>query len=117
MLPETRKFLYDASVACELLQQFTHSRNLDDYRSDPLLRSAVERQFIVVGEALAAVLKTDPTLKDSISNIRRIISFRNVLVHGYSSVEHETVWGIIENHLSLLRREINILLQVQNDKP
>jgi uncharacterized protein with HEPN domain len=117
MLPETRKFLYDASLACKLLQQFTHIRTLDDYRTDPLLRSPVERHFIIVSEALAGALRIEPAIKDSITNARRIISFRNILVHGYSAVEHETVWGKIENHLPLLPCEIDVLLQERNDQP
>ena len=40
---------------------------------------------------------------------RRIIAFRNRLIHGYASVADEVVWGVIEANLSVLKREINTL--------
>jgi uncharacterized protein with HEPN domain len=32
------------------------------------------------------------------------------LIHGYASVNHRLVWGVIETKLSLLQREIDDLL-------
>ncbi len=42
--PESRKYLWDALYAAELVLQFTASKMFDDYQQDALLRSAVERQ-------------------------------------------------------------------------
>lgn len=58
---EIRKFLYDVQQACELLGQFTEGKSLTDYLSDPLLRSAVERQLMIVGEALYQAFHEDST--------------------------------------------------------
>ena len=41
-----------------------------------------------------------------IPEYRRIIAFRNVLVHGYASVDHWLVWGIVEHKLPNLRAGI-----------
>ena len=41
-----------------------------------------------------------------IPEFRRIIAFRNVLVHGYASVDHWLVWGIVEHKLPGLRAAI-----------
>ena len=49
---ETRKYLYDMQRAAALLREFTGGKTLVDYESDAMLRSAVERQFEIIGEAL-----------------------------------------------------------------
>ena len=46
MQRDIRKYLFDTRQAAELLDQFTHGKTFDEYQSDPMLRSAVERQFI-----------------------------------------------------------------------
>jgi len=76
MLPhESKKYLFDIAEACDLITQFTRGKTLTDYKNDPLLRSGVERQFKIIGEALNQAIQNNPTLADSISNSSRIISF------------------------------------------
>lgn len=91
MPPEVAKFLEDVRQACVLLDSFTKSKSLADYANDALLRSAVERQFIIIGEAFVQAEKLEPKLHLSISAFRQIIGFRNLLVHGYAVVSHPTV--------------------------
>ena len=108
--PEVRKYLFDIGQACDLLIQFTKGKTFSDYTGDALLRSAVERQFEVIGEALSQALQVEPNLAQRISDTRRIIAFRNRLIHGYASVSDELVWGVLEANLPTLRREVQALL-------
>ena len=107
---EARKLLEDVRRASELITDFVSGRTVGDYEADPFLRSAVERQFEVVGEALNRLRRSDPAVADQISRISRIISFRNVLIHGYDMVDHEVVWDVIETHLPELREQVRTLL-------
>jgi len=107
---EVRKYLFDIQEAGELLAQFTEGKSLDDYVADPLLRSAVERQFEVIGEALRQMLNLNPDLSSFISCHQRIIAFRNRLIHGYADIAHDVVWGVLEANLPKLRQEIKELL-------
>jgi uncharacterized protein with HEPN domain len=75
-----------------------------------MLRAAVEREFEIIGEALAQLARIDPTLAGSISQHRSIIDFRNVLIHGYADVDDRLVWDVVETRLPVLRREIDALL-------
>ena len=87
-----------------------HHKSLDDYLADALLRAGVERLLTIIGEALQQALKVDPSLAPKITDARKIVNFRNGLVHGYAAVEHETVWGVLENDVPSLEREIHALL-------
>lgn len=107
---EVLTHLFDAAQACELLKRFTEGKAFDDYAADPMLRSAVERQFEIVGEALKRALDLDPTLAERITGAGRIVAFRNRLIHGYATVSDQAVWGVVEVNLPMLRREVNALL-------
>jgi len=108
---EVKKYLYDIQQACELLARFTAGKTLGDYSADPLLRSGVERQFEVIGEALRQMLKIEPGLSSAITESKRIIAFRNVLIHAYASVSDEVVWDILGTDLPRLRKEVEALLR------
>ena len=60
-----------------------------------LVRSSVEREFIIIGEAVAALSHASPPIFDAISNARRIIDFRNQLTHEYPTVDDALVWAIV----------------------
>jgi len=112
---DIRKYLFDITEACELLVQFTAGKSFPDYAVDPMLRSAVERQFEVIGEALGQALRLDPSLSSRINNTGRIIAFRNRLIHGYASIANEVVWGILESNLPALQKEVAALLRNLNE--
>ena len=79
-----------------------------------MLRSAVERQFEIIGEALVQALRLDPNISSRISDAGRIIAFRNRLIHGYSSVADDVVWGILQANLPSLRNEVAALMKEMN---
>ena len=108
---EARKYLHDIERAVELLKEFTAGKTFADYERDAMLRAAVEREFEVIGEAVAQLAKLDGSLADRISGHRRIIAFRNVLIHGYADVDDRLVWGVVETNLPTLAREVEALSQ------
>jgi uncharacterized protein with HEPN domain len=110
MQPEALKFLYDVLQACDLLEEFTHGKTFEDYENDALLQSAVERQFMIVGEAMFQALRIDPSLEARVSDARRIVNFRHVMVHDYATVDDRTVWGVVQRRLPTLRSEVEALL-------
>ena len=110
---DVRTFLFDIARACELIERFTRGRSFEQYGADSMLRSAVERQFEIAGEALKRAIDVDPTLSERITGSRRVIDFRNRLVHGYASVSNEVVWGIVERHLPALHEQVEALLEAE----
>ena len=106
---ESRKYLDDMQRAANVLREFTAGRSFDQYRNDAMLRAAVERQFEIVGEAMARLARVDEAVAARISGYRRIIAFRNVLIHGYADVDDRLVWDVVETSLPTLVEEIDAL--------
>ncbi|CAN5622815.1 DUF86 domain-containing protein [soil metagenome] len=103
---EVRKSLFDIEQAADLIGEFTAGKQFDDYERDPMMRAAVERQFEIIGEALSRLARMDETVAAKISEYRRIIAFRNLLIHGYADVDTRLVWDVVETKLPTIRREI-----------
>jgi uncharacterized protein with HEPN domain len=110
MRPEARKFLWDAQQAAALISGFVRGKTFTGYCQDAMLRSAVERQFEIVGEALNALSKIAPEIAAEIPELGRIVAFRNVLIHGYATVDDRLVWGVVEGKLPPLRDAVTRLL-------
>ena len=110
MQPEVRKLLFDMLHAVLGVDMFVAGRTMEDFKADLMLRLAVERQFEIIGEALGRLVKTDETTAQRISEHRRIIGFRNVLIHGYDDIDDEITWRIVQDKLPVLRKELQTLL-------
>ena len=108
---EARKYLYDIQKAAGLLDEFVAGKTFDDYQRDAMLRAAVEREFEIIGEAMTQLARVDEAVAARISQHKRIIAFRNVLIHEYADVDDRLVWGVVEINLPTLIREIDALLE------
>ncbi len=107
---EAKKYLHDILQATDLILQFTAGKVLHDYMDDALLRSGVERQFEIIGEALNRLNRIDESAAARISQRQRIIGFRNILIHGYDAVDEQVVWDVVQKDLPILRQEVEIML-------
>jgi len=110
MADELLKHLYDIREATAAIFRFVRGKTFDDYAQDELLRSGIERKFEIIGEALNRIRRDDPTLLDKIREHRNIVSFRNILAHGYDSLDNRIVWGIIEEDLGKLLEDVERLI-------
>jgi uncharacterized protein with HEPN domain len=75
-----------------------------------MLKAAVERKFAVIGEALARLAQIDADTVARIPEYRRIVAFRNIIIHGYASVDDKIVWGVVEENLPALQSAVIKLL-------
>lgn len=110
MQPESPALIWDARKAAGLITEFVVNRTWEEYQGDPMLRSAVERQFQIIGEALNRLSRLDPVTAERIPDLRRIVAFRNVLVHGYAVIDDELVWEVATTRVVGLVRELEELL-------
>lgn len=115
MHPDARKLLWDSREAVERVLRFTAGKQFADYEADELLRSAVERQLEIVGEALGKLRHVDPGTARAIQSLSRAVGLRNVLIHGYATVDDRIVWGVVETNLRYLRDQIVALLDQRSE--
>ena len=100
----------------ERIQGFTAGKTLDDYLADDGLRLIVERLFELIGETLAQMARRCPDTAERITDYRRIISFRNFLIHRYWEIDDEGVWERVVENLPTLLREAKALLAECEDE-
>ena len=83
-----QKLLFDISSACEEIIEFPEGKNIEDLKSDRLLQLALERQFEIIGEAFYRLDRVDhENLAGKVPEYPKIISFRNVIIHGYDTIK------------------------------
>ncbi|MEA2692835.1 MAG: hypothetical protein QOJ16_2222 [Acidobacteriota bacterium] len=103
-------YLLDIVEACAAIDSALSGLDLGAYRANRLVRSAVEREFILIGEAVASLIRLEPGLSERISHSRRIIGFRNQLAHDYAAVNDTVVWAIASGEVPVLREECQAIL-------
>jgi uncharacterized protein with HEPN domain len=107
---DARTYLFEVLQAGSRIQRFVVGQQFSSYSGDDLIRSAVERQFEIIGEALNLLSRLEARLVSKIRGHRRIIGFRNLLIHGYAEVDDTVVWSIIQEKLPLLLDDAHALL-------
>ena len=110
MQAEVAKRLLDAVVAARRIQAFTSGQTYADFSASELVRSAVERQFGILGEALGRAMAIDPNLELEKPQLRRIVGLRNRLIHGYDVVDDEIIWDIVQSKLIPLAADLEAIL-------
>lgn len=110
MRPESAKYLEDILEAADRISSYTRDKTKEQYMETPELRDAVQWNFAVIGEALGQLHNIDPEMAERITEWRRIIAFRNQLIHGYGVIKNGITWDIIERKVPTLRLDVRSLL-------
>ena len=111
MQRDSSAYLNDILEAASAIQDATAGIDESTYSATRLIRSAVEREFIIIGEALKVIAQRDPQLFAAIPEGRQIIDFRNILTHEYLKVSDRVVLGAIQTDLPVLVEHCNQLIR------
>jgi uncharacterized protein with HEPN domain len=114
---DVRMYLQDIIVACDALETHTQGRTFAEFVTNRTIRSACEREFTIIGEAVAQTLKASPALEQRITKAQSIVHFRHMLVHAYDVVKPEPMWEVIQNNIRPLRSEAAALLAQLGTQP
>ena len=105
MTDQGKKYLSDILRAIELIDDFISTiSDYNDYTTDFKTQSAVERQLGIIGEAVNKFDKLFPDF--TLDNARKIVGFRNRLIHAYDAVDSSMIWAIIKRYLEPLKSEV-----------
>jgi len=102
---DKRLYIEDILDSAEAIKEFTKDLNFEDFRSDRKTYSATIREYIVIGEAISALIDT---LEEEVPTYpwRMVKDFRNFIVHEYFGVDAQIVWDLTTQELDELVRHI-----------
>ncbi|MFM7164014.1 MAG: DUF86 domain-containing protein [Planctomycetaceae bacterium] len=103
MSPERddRAYLWDMLTAPRAVVSFVQGRTLEDYLGGLLLRSAVERQVEIIGEAARRVSREFQVAHPEIP-WRPVQARRHILAHDYGEIRHDRLWRVAIEHVPAL---------------
>jgi uncharacterized protein with HEPN domain len=105
MARDISAYLCDIIDACDSIASILAGISFETFVATREKRSAVEREFILIGEATSVLAKFWPDSFKLLSDGRKAIGFRNILTHNYASVDQETVYETALQDVPKLRRE------------
>lgn len=103
-------YLHDIIHSGKAIKQFIADCSFEEYTDNELIRSAVERKFDIMGEAINRIYKEEPDTLSQVRDYRGIISFRNILIHGYDTIDDLIVWGVVDEYLDNLIKDVEKLI-------
>lgn len=104
-----RERLLDILESIGQIEKFS-AKGFDAFLQDELIQVWCIHHLLIIGEAARNL---PPNLTDRYPDVPwgEIIGLRNVLVHNYFEIDQEVVWGIVENDLPPLRKQVETILQ------
>lgn len=106
--------LYDIKLFCDRIREITFEYTREQIKEDYIKVDALHHNFNKIGEATNRILQNDPELaaklRNRIPGIRKVVDFRNVLLHEYDNIDDDRVWGILNNQFSVFYQTITDLL-------
>lgn len=108
MRRDLRTYIGDILECIANINSFTKDLTLGQYEESRLVRSAVEREFTIIAEAMSRIRQMSPGLNARIEHVRKIADFRNFLVHQYEDVDDTYVWRVIHESVPTLKQQIEL---------
>jgi uncharacterized protein with HEPN domain len=111
MKPQERDpaYLWDMREAALLVRKFTQGKTYALFSADPLLRSAIERQLEIIGEAARRISHQFQIEHPEIP-WRSIIGLRNILIHEYGEVRLDRLWLVSTRDVPALVDQLDPLI-------
>jgi uncharacterized protein with HEPN domain len=107
-------YLQDVIDAAQAIYEFSDGMELESFGSNQLVRSAVERKFEIIGEALRQASQFFPGSVDSVPDLKDAVNQRHRIAHGYFDVNPSILWRTKEDDLAPLVAEVGRLKTINH---
>lgn len=115
MNPEVLKYLQDILDSIERIELHIKSiASVSEYSANFTATDAVERRLGIIGEALWKAKKIDSSVV--VTDEKKIIGLRYILVHDYDYIDDPTIWKICKTDLPNLKNEVSKLIEMKINK-
>jgi len=105
-------FIVDIFVSIQKIKDYTSSFNNPNHLLHSSLHwDATIRKLEIIGEALNKLLEDKRFSKHAPEYFRKVVNFRNNIVHGYFGIDLDEVWNVIKLHLDILENDIRSIIK------
>ena len=110
MSRDERLSLDDILITCRRIMEYVENFDRERFLADRMRYDAVLHNLIIMGEAVKN-LSAELREVHSTINWRGIAGFRDVAVHGYSSLDDEILWDIVTNEVPIVEQHIASIIR------
>jgi len=95
-------FVLDMLEAMAKVERYIAGLTYEAFAANDLVLDAVVRNLVIIGEAARHIPEE---LRKQYTDVdwRRVVGFRNIVIHEYFDVDPEIVWAIATQHLHDLK--------------
>jgi uncharacterized protein with HEPN domain len=110
MQREPKVFLEDILTAAGRIEKYTKSLSYDDFLDNDLVSDAVIKNVLVIGEATK---KIPDEIRLAYPEIewRKMAGMRDMMIHGYFSINYRIVWDVVQNKIPVLKQQVEQVLK------
>jgi uncharacterized protein with HEPN domain len=105
-------YLRDIIEAADHLSGFVSHAGAAGLSESEMVRSSILQKLTVIGEA-ASKVSEDLRSRYPAVPWRKIVAFRNVVVHGYFGIDWDIVWHAATIEVPRLREEVAAILRAE----
>jgi uncharacterized protein with HEPN domain len=110
---DPRIFLDHIRYSISLIEEYSLNVTKDDFLSSTQLQDSIIRRIEIIGEA---VKKLPDGMRRRYPDIqwKEIIGMRDILAHGYLSVDLELTWKVVTQEIPKLKDKIEKIISETN---
>ncbi|MCC6905277.1 MAG: DUF86 domain-containing protein [Anaerolineae bacterium] len=103
-------YLDDIIEAARFIAEQIEGLTYEDFLADRMRLNALLHQLMIIGEAARHIPDSVRQLAPDVP-WNEITGTRNIIVHGYFSLDYALLWYILREEIPPLRRRIDLLLR------